>query len=206
MLTLSFLVFFAAATPVQSSDCATCHDEVVKNFAGAAHAQACVGCHQPTPEHMESPSKQNVTRVPKSEACGSCHAQQRAKFDLPYTHRRGKTAFACTDCHSIHGEGRTARLSMLQNSGACSECHADAAAPRVFEHPPQRADGCISCHDAHGSANPRLLVRRNVSDLCLECHTDVARFHDLSTSKYRVCVSCHAAVHGSNRDAHLFNE
>ena len=247
MLTLSFVVLLAAATPA-SSECVTCHEDVVKAMGIAGHATACSGCHAPSAEHLETPSKESVTRIPKEEACLSCHADarqrllsaspshhrdrigcqschtgghaktdpalacaschpvQRAKMALPFTHRKGSSAFGCTECHSLHGTQRTTRLALLQRSGACAECHADIAAPRVFEHPPNQVDGCVACHDAHGSTNPRQLQRRNISDLCLECHTDVARFHDISQPKFRACVSCHAAVHGSNRDARLFDQ
>ena len=258
MITLSFVLLFAAATPAAptSADCVACHEDVVKAYAFAPHAASCTGCHKPTPEHIESPSAENVTRVPKEDAClschaaskqalaraseahvrqniacldchasghktvaqspllkaqaqevcGACHAVQRSQAEMPYTHRRGKQAFACTDCHSLHGAQRTNRLSMLQSSGACAECHEDIAAPRVYEHTPKQVDGCGACHATHGSTNPRMLTRHDISTLCLECHTDVAQFHDLSQPKFRVCVSCHAAVHGSNRDARLFDE
>jgi len=76
----------------------------------------------------------------------------------------------------------------------------------VYPHPPMAVNGCIACHTPHGSPNPFQLNRASVSQLCLECHTNTPTFHDLSKPAYRACVSCHAAVHGSQRDRNLFQE
>ena len=80
----------------------------------------------------------------------------------------------------------------------------EKAEPHVYPHPPRAAAGCLSCHVAHGSTNPRLLTRRNAAAACLECHSNVP--HDLSTPRFRSCVTCHTAIHGSNRDPLLRDE
>jgi predicted CXXCH cytochrome family protein len=67
-------------------------------------------------------------------------------------------------------------------------------------------DGCVTCHRPHGSPYPKLLTRADVSQICLECHADTPSFHDLSQPKYRNCQTCHAAIHGSQRDRALFKE
>lgn len=227
---------FALAVTVNPADCATCHEDVVKSFAFAPHAKACVACHEAKPEHLEAPSKETVRRAVRDEACSSCHAghrgaharenvaclachasgharkpaaspegcaschsAQRASFERPFAHREGRKALACTECHSAHGE-------KVETSRVCAQCHSDLAGPRVFEHRAQQVNGCLGCHESHGSVNARMLKRRDVAALCLECHTNTPQFHDLTQSKFRGCVNCHVAVHGSNRDAHLFDD
>jgi DmsE family decaheme c-type cytochrome len=227
---------FALAVSAGSADCATCHEDVVKSFAFAPHATACAACHEVEPEHLESPSKETVRRTPSADTCRSCHAgrrdaharqgvaclachasghagkpvasaagcatchaAQRASFERPFAHREGRKALACTECHTAHGE-------RMQTSRVCVQCHTELAGPRVFEHRALQVSGCLGCHESHGSANARLLKRRDVASLCLECHTNTPQFHDLTQAKYRGCVNCHVAVHGSNRDAHLFDD
>jgi predicted CXXCH cytochrome family protein len=106
----------------------------------------------------------------------------------------------------VHGDTRVGRLNLLSGGGACVDCHSEKEGPFIFPHPPVDRPGCISCHAPHGSTNPRLLTRRSISHLCLECHTDVPAFHDLGRTRYQDCQTCHAAVHGSNRDPRLIEE
>ena len=272
MITIAALVVWMAVAPTPAqppmSDCSTCHEEAAKAFASGPHGRAmagagsellsrsCATCHEPKPEHLEAPAKENVTRVPREAAClschavaageltaaaqahhrgrvgcldchasghaaaaqpsllkggaqqvcGACHAAQRAGFQKPFAHREGREGMACTECHSAHGRNRNARVSALQRSGECLACHSEVAGPHVFEHAAQSVSGCAACHETHGSANPRMLKRRDVASLCLECHSNVPQFHDITQTKFRACVSCHGAVHGSNRDAHLLDD
>jgi DmsE family decaheme c-type cytochrome len=179
---------------------------VVKAFAFVSHPAECGACHTVKKEHLESGEKSAVTRTPKSETCGSCHAAQRAAFNRTFAHRQGREPMACIECHDVHGNKRAERISATRTSAVCVECHADLAGPRVFEHRAVQVNGCTACHDSHGSANARLLKRRDVASLCLECHTNAPQFHDITQTKFRACVTCHVAVHGSNRDANLLEE
>lgn len=243
MIVIASALFAAVLT---TADCVPCHEDAAKAFAGHPHATACATCHAVQPAHIESPSKDTVTRVPKddaclgchpsarsrllpaavthdaqhvacvechftghrvtrSEKCGSCHAAQRAAFQRPYAHRDGREPLACNECHRVHDERRADRLSLSSVSSACADCHMDVAGPHVFEHPPQQISGCSTCHESHGSVNPRLLKRSSLASLCLECHAGISTTHDLTQAKYRACVSCHVAIHGSNRDANFFD-
>lgn len=257
-----------AAPPPVMDDCNACHEDAVKAFVAGTHgramaaegadtlARSCAACHEPKSEHFEAPSAANVTRVPKDDACatchagsrerllrsggdhtqagvgclachaaghvnstqasllssdslqlcGSCHAVQRASFELPYAHRDGRTPLACTECHSMHGRARSDRLSVAPGAGACSNCHGELTGPRVFEHAAQQVSGCAACHENHGSTNPRLLKRRDMASLCLECHAAVPQSHDLAQAKFRACTSCHVAIHGSDRDPRFFDQ
>ena len=250
---------------VGAETCATCHEDVAKAFNAGAHGQlmaarskdvlnkACEGCHGPGSAHADNPSKANINRKPRPEACLSCHPQAQAlmaanlpahgrnniacldchvpghspapaqpllsaepavmcakchgnvaaQSNLPYAHRKGDKPFACTSCHTVHGENRTGNLREYGYSGVCAECHIDKAGPYVFPHPPRAANGCMQCHQPHGSANPKMLTRTRIADLCLECHTGLPSFHTINQAKYHNCQTCHIAVHGSNHDPNL---
>lgn len=243
MIVIASAIFAAV---LGAADCTPCHEEAAKALAGHPHANACATCHAVQPAHLESPSKETVTRVPKNDACltchesqrsrllpaavahdaqhvtcaechftghrvtradkcGSCHPSQRAAFQRPYAHRDGRAPLACNECHRVHDERRSDRLALTSVSAACADCHMDVAGPHVYEHAPQQISGCSTCHESHGSVNPRLLKRASVTTLCLECHAGISATHDLTQAKYRACVSCHVAIHGSNRDANFFD-
>lgn len=249
--------------------CAMCHDEVAADFEAGPHgrvmkaaspeilARSCAACHQPSAEHFDDPSPENVHRIPPAGSCASCHADrlggmelstpghprngiscldchdsghrveseehmlrlppqrlcagchqmEASSFQQPYAHREeAGRPFSCLNCHSIHGENEKGRASLLDNGGVCVRCHTAKAGPFIYPHPPREVDACLSCHEPHGSENPRQLRRRSVADLCMECHPGIPAFHDLSNARYRKCMSCHAAVHGSNRDPRLLGE
>lgn len=183
--------------------CALCHADRAGGLALSMPAHPrngvqCLDCH--VSGHSD-PGTKHMLAKPANDICASCHQLEAAQFQRPYAHRKGgQEPFACTACHDPHGESARGRLTLLHNGGVCIACHTENAGPFVFPHPPREVDGCVTCHDPHGSMNPRQLKRRNVINLCLECHADVPAFHDLSLARYRACQTCHAAIHGSNRD------
>lgn len=188
--------------------CRTCHDDMAGRLAlatpaHARHGVACLDCH--ASGHQDLGTEHLLAASP-AELCGGCHRRQASASELPFAHRDGSHPFACTNCHSVHTTGQVGRLLSLGNGGACIDCHTDKAGPYVFPHPPREVEGCVACHEPHGSTNPRMLTRRTVANLCLECHAGIPAFHDLTQARFRACQSCHAAVHGSNRDARLFDE
>lgn len=190
--------------------CLECHPNaagaLAKSTPGhARNAVACLDCHGPG--HAEPPAAPLLLGEPRT-LCGGCHADVKAAFSQPYSHREGSETFECTTCHAVHGGGEAGRFAFLGNGGVCITCHSDKAGPFVFPHPPREVDGCVGCHEPHGTSNPRQLTRRTVLNLCLECHADVPvrSFHDFTQARFRRCQTCHRAVHGSNSEARLFDE
>lgn len=187
--------------------CASCHAGNLASGSGmAAHERngvACLSCH--VSGHAAPPAPPLLAR-PAADLCASCHPVQAAAGKLPSAHRDGSRAFDCRSCHSVHGTGTAGRLTLQGKGAVCVDCHTEKAGPFVFPHPPRDVEGCVSCHQPHGSTNPRMLKRRAVRDLCLECHTGLPSVHDLTKPRYANCQSCHVAVHGSDRDARLFDE
>ena len=197
-----------ASTTDASAGCASCH---AAQKAGLAlrtdrHEKsgvACLDCHV---SGHAAPAADPMLARARGALCSGCHASQTSQFALPYAHREGKTPFECTSCHSVHG-GTTVNGRVVEDGQpSCVACHTEKAGPQVYPHPPMAVNGCIACHSPHGSPNAFLLNRATTTQLCLECHTNTPTFHDLSQPKYRACASCHAAVHGSQRDPKLFQE
>ncbi len=173
------------------------------------HDIGCYDCHavgHVDPESEAAAPIEHLLTAEPFELCGGCHREQASAARRPFAHRDGGEPFACVNCHSVHSLPRVGRLLAGGNGGACLDCHSEKAGPFVFPHPPREVDGCLGCHQPHGSTNPRMLTRRTSLSLCLECHTGVPAFHDLTSARFRVCQSCHFAVHGSNRDPRLFDE
>ena len=164
---------------------------------------ACFDCHV---SGHEDPGTETLLAAEPFELCGSCHGSQKSSTYRPFAHRDGSRPFACTNCHSAHAATRAGRLAAFESPGACLDCHTEKAGPFVFPHPTREVKGCLSCHEPHGSTNPRMLTRRTVLNLCLECHAGIPSLHNLGQARFRACQSCHVAVHGSNRDARLFDE
>jgi DmsE family decaheme c-type cytochrome len=192
----------------EESACLSCHAQArgLMELSTPGHVRngvSCLDCHA---SGHEAPAAEPLLAGEPADMCGVCHRKERADFRLPYAHREGDDPVTCLSCHDLHGSGRVGRLTQLHNGGVCIDCHTEKAGPFVFPHPPREVDGCIACHEPHGSVNPRQLKRRRVADLCLECHAGIPAFHDITKVRYQSCQSCHAAVHGSNRDPRLFEE
>ena len=188
--------------------CLRCHvDSMAKmDLATPGHVRngiACLDCH--ASGHGESKAEHLLLDEPRL-LCARCHQQEANTFRLPYAHRNGLKPFDCTECHEIHDVMRAGRISLLDAGAPCVSCHIEKKTPFVFPHPPGDRDGCVSCHVPHGTTNPRQLTRASVTMLCLECHPSVPSFHDITRPRYKNCQSCHAAIHGSNRDPLLFKE
>jgi len=216
---------FPELPPNQVLDqCLRCHSKDfgkmhIRRSSHSTGEVSCVSCHSihnsPEPQHLLADKERKV--------CYGCHADIRARFNLPFKHRVNEGAVDCTDCHNPHGTPMATWSSAhsprmvshgLGNDVPCIKCHSDKRGPFAFEHPPVRVEGCPSCHDPHGSTNARLLRRPAVFTMCLECHNDVMgfgprlggipepgrRFHDLTQPQFQNCVTCHSRIHGSNVD------
>ena len=158
------------------------------------------------------PEKMLQERQP--QLCLHCHSEMGAQFSLPFHHRVPEGAMKCTDCHNPHGgfEQKQVRLAVGADA-PCIKCHTDKQGPFVFEHAPIKEEGCSICHTPHGSSNPRMLKRSNVFQLCLECHSTIGSergapntptFHNVTTTKFQNCTTCHVKIHGSNVSAVFF--
>lgn len=179
---------------VGSSECATCHEEITRDFSTATHARlkapgdnaknmGCESCHGPGSLHVTSGGAAHTIINPRQSpnTCFQCHLEVRAKFELPHHHPVLEGKVSCADCHNPHkgdaikgGATNFAQpikgggTALLGENGTCLQCHTAQRGPFVFEHEALR-EGCVTCHSPHGSVNQRMLTERNQT-LCLKCH------------------------------------
>jgi DmsE family decaheme c-type cytochrome len=218
---------FSNFTPEQTlTACLECHSKDLNraNIRRSVHTEAdvvCTNCHS---IHKPATPKYLLAKQ-QTELCYTCHASERAQFEMPAKHRVNEGVVLCTDCHNPHGSfGGTSMTShavsnsaMLQpafdNEEPCLKCHVDKRGPFIFEHASVRVEGCQGCHVPHGSMNAKLLRRPVVFTLCLECHNGAGTFgrentgvfvqsssHNMLDPKYQRCTLCHVRIHGSNSD------
>jgi len=170
-------------------ECASCHDDVVKEYArsvhgaahatGAADAATCRSCHGPA--HDIVPAGDPTSRVAKghlADTCGACHAdpdflsRHRIPFAKPVEAYRA----------SVHGR---AVLKGDEKAASCSDCHGShAIVPARDERSPINhwsvAKTCGRCHAAigkvfSGSVHGQAATRgERGAPVCTDCHGEHA--------------------------------
>ena len=218
----------AGATFIGSSECATCHEKIARDFRTADHAKlqakganaidmGCESCHGPGSKHKAAGGGAGTIVNPRKspETCFQCHLDKKAEFSLPYTHPVLSGKVTCSDCHNPHS-GSAIKGGGTQLAGkneTCVQCHKAQAGPFVFRHDAVR-EGCTSSHNPHGSVTQKMLTERNQT-LCVKCHTDTGGLTanpsigpsggHLTRVMSGTCWSagCHEAVHGSNTNSEL---
>ncbi|MBO0722444.1 MAG: DmsE family decaheme c-type cytochrome [Blastocatellia bacterium] len=217
------LKFDNLSSKAVSAVCLKCHESEVGragerlNFRRSEHLRhgvSCLDCHS-----VHSPKESEyLLRASQPESCYQCHGDQKASFARPFHHKVPEGGMKCSDCHNQHGGFANKQLRTRADGGViCVKCHTDKAGPFVYEHAPVKIEGCQVCHNPHGSTNSRLLKRNAVRFLCLECHSNLGApsiatgrgpatpsFHDLSTTTYQNCTTCHVMIHGSNASSVFF--
>lgn len=167
----------AGASYVGEAACLECHeDRAMSGFhTGSGVERSCEACHGPGSVHVESgvaadilgPSTEDPVRA--RNACLSCHASGMHAFEASM---HGAGEVSCSDCHSVHGEARTALLT-VEGPELCLSCHQDVrAALSMPSHHPVREGGvgCTDCHDPHQDLEAALDGGRT-NDLCFRCHS-----------------------------------
>lgn len=196
--------------------CLACHDKVTDQeaFRNGIHANKdvvnCLSCHS---IHSAATGAPRLLARQEPELCASCHSNKaRSLEDKPFKHAMGRGGLACSSCHEPHARNGVSGLKKGRgDETVCVSCHSEKRGPFVFPHLSITGD-CMSCHEPHGSVNPKQLKRGSVDQLCRECHSTLSSGkagsqpssdHNLMTSRWRSCTTCHVAVHGSNRSPRL---
>lgn len=206
----------AGASFVGSQECALCHEETVKGFDHATHANlvvqgenakglGCESCHGPGSKHVQAGGgKGTIVNPGKSpEACFQCHLDKRGEFSLPHSHPVLAGKMSCTECHDPH-KGKAIKGGaghLTSETETCTTCHIAQKGPFVFEHNAMR-EGCTTCHNPHGSVNQKMLVQRD-ANLCLKCHLQHPTVNGDSTIIVGDAGGAHAPAAGAAPTARL---
>jgi DmsE family decaheme c-type cytochrome len=203
---------------VGSETCATCHEEVAKNFGTNPHAKmalmhgnsgvTCENCHGGGKAHVEGGG--DVTKIfnpgkaPAKEVdvkCLGCHQGKHANFEHS---AHGEGNVSCLGCHSIHAEKAAEHLLKAAQPALCFQCHTDVKPQFSMPFHHKVEEGlvqCSDCHDPHGTFEKKGLKSASQQDaVCVKCHTETAGpfVYEHAVVKTEGCTSCHFPHGGPN--------
>lgn len=196
---------FPHPAKIAKVQCATCHEDEVKAYAGSVHAilgeTACATCHGSVHELTAA-----AALLPGK--CTECHADE-VKSLAESTHgqaaKRGDAdAPNCESCHgSIHAVKAASepdsQVAHARLADTCATCHSDAGFLSRHQipmaHPVEaykqsvhgsavasgneKAATCNNCHGTHNiypARDERSRVNHwKVADTCGQCHQEIAR-------------------------------
>ena len=207
----------ASSNFVGAAACATCHKEVVKDFANNPHSRpalmhggkgvTCESCHGPGKAHAEGgdvtlifdPASATAKEV--DEKCQACHETRHANFERS-AHSEGNVS--CIGCHSIHSAGAPKHLLKMAQPQLCFQCHSDVK-PRFsmpFHHKVEEGlIECTDCHDPHGAFGENTLPSSTWQFMvCTKCHAATAGpfVYEHAAVKAEGCTACHFPHGGPN--------
>lgn len=208
------------ATVVGQETCATCHEEVVRQFDRSQHGalaafetrglpSRCESCHGPGSLHADSGDKAlirtfEVASDPASvNACLACHRQDKAMEWAGSAH--ATSGVGCASCHTVHQSRQV--TGALTKADGLKPVPSTAPAPKkalLKQDSPLgkgEAQTCYTCHKeqraqfAQSSHHP---VREGLMS-CSSCHEVHGRNQGLIKTDERVndlCTTCHAKQAG----------
>ncbi len=167
------------ATVVGQETCQECHEGMgagvhsrLAEFEYMGGTRGCEACHGGGSLHVGAADNGQIIKFgelrPEESAavCAKCHSDGKL---MDWTHsEHALSDVACTDCHAIHGGGKTALKQ--QDPKLCYSCHQEQMAKGNFpsHHPIKEGKmTCGDCHNPHGELN----TEERTNDLCLNCHS-----------------------------------
>jgi len=182
-------------------------------------APVCLNCHGDVGAHISSGGGQGNVFAFRDEAaaeqnqvCLGCHAATHPEFERS---AHAQAGLACSDCHSQHGGGPSARLlregavlaglfdQLGESSRLCADCHDGALTAFEFNEHHRLREGvleCTSCHDPHAPVT-RSLLGGFKQEQCGDCHLDKNGpfVFEHAASRVEGCPACHSPHGAPNR-------
>jgi hypothetical protein len=169
-------IIIVIAEPVNQSNCADCHRDIVAGYGATAHARVeggagCQDCHGVGSEHPDAGS---MTTNYWSGVCGQCHMEfaelQKSNHSdpLPFGHYEpeGDYLTICYPCHYTPGY-----IGAVESG---KEFHLFSYEPEVLSEIPKDTPNvsCSVCHDPHSAdeGNPYGLRTGSTEKACDTCH------------------------------------
>jgi predicted CXXCH cytochrome family protein len=200
---------------VGSETCATCHEDVGKNFAHAYHAQqgvTCEQCHGNGSRHVDGGG--DVTKIislkkrsaaEANSVCLSCHSGgARERHWMSGVH--AANGVRCIDCHQVHsGAVQDARVGRaVFDTRAAGTGDVNLVSPETNNVVQSRAasnDACLRCHQTQNAqlSMPYHHPVREGKMSCADCHDPHGGTagHNLRTANVNeLCLGCHAQYRG----------
>ncbi len=207
----------ASSNSGDAAACATCHKEVVKDFANNPHSRpalmhegkglTCESCHGSGKAHAEGGAVilifNPVTATAKEvdEKCQACHGSKHASFERS---AHGEGGVSCIGCHIIHAPGAPNHLLKMDQPQLCLQCHGDVKpqfSMPVHHKVEEELIDCTDCRDAHSAfgENARHPARWEFI-VCTKCHVQVAGpfAYEHAAVKAEGCMACHFPHGGPN--------
>lgn len=196
--------------------CATCHKEVVKDFANDPHSRpapmngksvTCESCHGPGKAHAENGDVTMIFNPTTAEEvdkqCRACHGSRQTNFEHS---AHGVANVSCIGCHTIHAPAAAKHLLRVEQPALCFQCHSDVKpqfSTTPFHHKVEEGlIDCTDCHDAHGATGEGVLpAAKWQSMMCTKCHTATAGpfLYEHAAVTAEGCTACHFSHGGPNR-------
>lgn len=194
---------------VGSEECATCHEQIVRDFRTATHARlqkkrvvvsttgakggietrkevvdlGCESCHGPGSLHVKAGGGAGTIINPRKspETCFQCHLEVRAAFQLPHHHPVLEGKMSCADCHEVHkGIAIKAASTNIQQTLK--------AGGLAFL---TKNETCFECHTQQ--RGPFVYEHEALRQGCTVCHSPHGSVNQrmLNERNATLCLKCH---------------
>ncbi len=197
-------VDYHAGEVMKPYDCGACHTtgfDPLGNQDGlvgiegtwAFEGVQCEACHGPASDHIDFPTKQNITVDTSSEACGQCHVRGDPMTEIP-------ASGGFVKHHEQYNEILASGHAQLD----CVECHNPHAKSEFSIH-----TTCIDCHEGYADVKKafKKLGKKHIEFglECHDCHMPYAAKSAVAFNNYKGDVRSHQFSISTDKNAEMFS-